>query len=550
MMNRFAPLRFALVAALILLPALAGGHLSALSAQTVTNPNDTSAYAKRVLSQIEKIGRTMVLINNHYVDTISPEKMADGVIERMVTSLDPHSNYIPADEVAESNEHLMGQFYGVGIEFAVIADTVTVQRVISGGPSERVGLYPGDKIIRVDTTNVAGCGMSSTKVRSMLRGDKDTKVTVRVVRRSLPEPVDFTITRGVVPLNSVESAYCPEPGVMYIRLSNFAKNSSLEIVEAFRNLTTDYPTGVILDLRGNSGGFVNTAITIANMFMEKGQTVLFTEGTHSPLSQETLTRDGFYRIGPLVLLIDGNSASASEILAGAIQDWDRGLIVGQRSFGKGLVQRMFTLSDGSQLRLTTARYHTPSGRVIQTPYEEDNRNEYYRSKQHIGDNDSIPVPDSLIFHTLVRKRQVYGGGGILPDYVVQEDTTRFTKYAVSLFGAGCVAEYANIYCDADRQGLKARYPDFESFMAGFSGDTLSETVEGLYDFAETRGVARDPEGMLPAETLIRVRFKALVARNLFSTNEYFRVINAEDDPEFSKALDLIHNWPAEFPDHR
>lgn len=550
MKSRFAPLRLALVAALMLFLALAGGRFAALRAQDITNPNDTSAYAKRVLSQIEKIGRTMILINNHYVDTIAPERMADGVIERMVTSLDPHSNYIPADQVAESNEHLMGQFSGVGIEFAMISDTVTVQRVISGGPSEQVGLLVGDKIIRVDSTLVSGCGFSSDKVRSMLRGDKDTKVTVNILRRSLGEPVDFTITRGVVPLNSVESSYCPEPGVLYVRLSNFARTSALEIIEAFRNLTVDYPEGVILDLRGNSGGFVNSAITIANMFMEEGQTVLFTEGTHSPLAQETLTRSGFYSKGPLVLLIDGTSASASEILAGAIQDWDRGLIVGQRSFGKGLVQRMFTLADGSQIRLTTARYHTPSGRVIQTPYEEDNRKEYYQSKLHIGDNDSIPVPDSLVFHTLLRQRRVYGGGGILPDYVIEQDTTRFTKYAVEIFGKGCVAEYANIYCDADRDGLKARFPDFDSFMGGFSGETLSEALEGLYDFAQSRGVERDNEGIAPAETLIRTRFKALVARNLFSPNEYFRVLNTEDDPEFRKALDLIHHWPAEFPDHR
>ena len=508
----------------------------------------SGTYAKRVLSQIDKIGRALILINNNYVDTIQVEKMSDSILKEMLHTLDPHSEYIPAEDVDEANEHLLGSFSGVGIEFALISDTITVQRVIPGGPSEKVGIMAGDRFIRIDTTLVAGVGIKTEAVRRMLRGEKDTKVTVSVLRRGSDTSSDYTITRGKVPLNSLETAYAPEPGVMYIKLSTFAAYSALEIYNAFKyHFSESIPTGVILDLRDNGGGYLNVAISIANMFLDAGQRVVYTEGAHVGFKDEILENRGFYLDRPLVVLVNENSASSSEIVAGALQDWDRGIIIGRRTFGKGLVQRLYTLDDGSQIRLTVARYHTPTGRVIQSPYEEGKRREYYTSKSSLGNSD-LP-PDSLRFETLVQHRTVYGGGGILPDIIIPRDTSYITGYLNDMVRTGIYPDFINGYCDTMRNAMKPLSPDYDTFCEVFDSQYAGEAMATLEAYAASRGLEPVPEEMERSKRYLITRTKAQLARHLFGDEGYWRVFNSTFDPEFEKALEVIRNWPSRFPDH-
>lgn len=512
-----------------------------------------SAQDKRdeALSNVERFGRALVNIHNNYIDTVDFNKLTDAALMEVIKKLDPHSTFIPKDEVEAANEPLQGQFEGVGIEFAIISDTLSIQAVIVGGPAEAVGLHAGDKILTIDGENVAGVGLTNEGVRTRLRGPKGTKVVIGARRSGVREMMTFTVERNKIPLTSIDASYWPEPGVLYIKLSRFAATSIEEFLNAIISANR-MPDAMIMDLRGNGGGYLQIAIMLANQFLSRGERIVYTEGRASQLRQEYANGMGIFQNGPVVLLVDENSASASEILSGAIQDWDRGVIIGRRTFGKGLVQQMFPLSDGSQMRLTVARYHTPSGRVIQSPYEDGHRDEYYEKLRQRYANgemfsaDSISFPDSLKFETLKLHRPIYGGGGIMPDIFIPEDTTGINNYVNEVVRRGLLTDYANQYCDANRSAIVVEGRSFDDFYSAY-GTMEPEAYAGLIRYCEDHGLTGTDDEKKQCEKLLRTRLKALVARTAYGTTGYYRVINIEEDPEFNKALDVIHNWRDPLP---
>ncbi|MBO4571011.1 MAG: PDZ domain-containing protein [Bacteroidales bacterium] len=543
------------IISIVLTALILGAGIAQAQKRTVTiDPrNANNSHTEQILNDIKMLGSALITINNNYIDTIDSKKMVDSALEGFVKTLDPHSTYIPADKVQEANESLDGSFEGVGIEFAIISDTLTVQNVISGGPSEAVGLHIGDKIIAIDGENVASVNLTNDDVRGKLRGPKGSKVKVRVIRHGVAEPLDFEIVRNKIPIESIDAAYQDESGVFYVKLGRFAAKSYTEFLKAFINHCPEEPKGLILDLRGNGGGFLNVALRIANAFLEEGQTILYTEGLNQPEVAQFADGKGFFRTRPLVLLVDENSASASEIVAGAIQDWDRGVIIGRRTFGKGLVQRQMNLENGAQMRLTIARYHTPSGRVIQTPYKEGEKDEYYKKltdRYKSGEFfsiDSLSFPDSLLFHTRIQERPVYGGGGIMPDIFIPEDTTAFTPYYGSLIRRGILSEYVNIYCDGMRSQASELFPDFDAFYAWYTPDVERAIIRDLVEYASGKGLEFNDDELKTSFPALKPRLKGLIARTFFGVNEYYRVINRECDPEFSKAVEVILNWNPNLP---
>lgn len=511
----------------------------------------TFAQDNDILNNVERFGRAMIYLRNNYIDNVDFNKITDDAIRTVIESLDPHTVFIPKEEVESTNEPLNGSFEGIGIEFAVISDTLCVQNVIVGGPSQEVGLQPGDKILSVDGENIAGIRLTTDGVRKRLRGPKGTKVDLAVKRHGADGLLEFSITRNTIPLTSIDAAYCPSPGILYVKLSSFAQNSVLEFVNAFKQMDR-MPKGVIVDLRGNGGGYMHIATMIANIFLEEGQTILYTEGKNSPLRYERANNMGFFKKGALVVLVDEGSASSSEIFAGAMQDWDRGVIVGRRTFGKGLVQQQFPLSDGSQVRLTVSRYHTPSGRVIQTPYENGHREEYYNklndryNKGEFFNKDSIQFPDSLKFSTLKLGRTVYGGGGIMPDIFIASDTAGVNAFFSAIIRRGYLSEYANQYVDRHRSELVVEGKSFEAFCKTYSS-MEPEAFSGLLDYCAKRGLKPSDSQLEECEKMLKTRLKAVIARAPFNTTGYFRVINMEDDPAFQKALEVISAWKEPFP---
>lgn len=500
-----------------------------------------SAQSVKLQRALNKLNQALYLIDVLYVDTVNISKITEQALISAVAELDPHSSYISAEDVKAMNEPLVGNFEGIGIEFAIIKDTLTVQATIAGGPSEKVGLRAGDKILEVAGENVAGIGLTNNKVYDFLRGSKGTKAELEILRRGVSEPLHFSVVRDKIPINSVDAAYEPEDGILYIKLSRFAAPSHSEIVEAFSKASKPLK-GVIMDLRSNSGGYLPTAISIANEFLQAGDLIVYTDGRAMPRMQENADGSGLYTRGPLVVMIDENSASASEILAGAIQDQDRGIIVGRRSFGKGLVQNAIPLDDGSELRLTVARYHTPSGRVIQSPYQEGNSEQYYKDfyerflRGESFAKDSIHMPDSLKYRTLKQGRIVYGGGGIIPDVFVPADTLSYTDYYASLLRQGVVIEYVNSECDRNREQWKRAYPSFDQFDAKFV--ISSELMDGLVALAEEKGIKPALEQLEKSRIEIENYMKALIASSLYDRGAFYRVLN-DSSPEFDAAMEAL-----------
>lgn len=491
---------------------------------------------------VGKVGQTLFNINKYYLDTVNFKGISEELVKSIIAKLDPHSSYISAEDVKAMNEPLEGNFDGIGVEFALINDTLTIQATVPGGPSEKVGIKAGDKIVKVDGEIIAGTGLTIERVHKYLRGPKGTKVTVGVVRKgSDAQNIDFVITRDKIPLNSVDAAYEIEPGILYIKLSRFAATSYQEIMK-FILTHQGERNGLILDLRGNGGGYLLAALQIANEFLDKGQLMLYTEGRTVRRMSEYANGRGLLTDIPVVVLIDENSASASEIVSGAIQDWDRGTIVGRRSFGKGLVQQQFDLFDGSQLRLTVARYHTPSGRVIQSPYEQGKAEDYYKAfydryeKGETFSKDSIHFPDSLKFKTLRLGRTVYGGGGIMPDLFIPADTSHYTPFFGEIVRKGLLADFVNSYVDNNREQLQKRYKTSSQFIDSF--DVTPKLFDQFLALCKSKGVEPVGQALEISGPELKKYIKAYIIRNLFDFNEYIRFLNT-DDIEVEKALEIV-----------
>lgn len=489
-----------------------------------------------------KLERTIQLIKSLYVDDVDSKKLAEAAIRAMLAELDPHSSYLNEEEVLAMNEPLQGNFNGIGISFNMLTDTLYVMEVISGGPSQKVGILPGDKIIQVNDTTIAGVKMGNQEVVKRLRGPKGTDVNVKIQRRGVPGLMEFRIVRDKIPITSIDASYMVTHNVGYIRLSRFGVTSGTEFKMAERELKSKGMKHLILDLTDNGGGILQTANEIADEFLGENKLIVYTEGKNQPRFTMNASGNDELKGGKLVVLVNGASASASEILAGAIQDWDRGVVVGRRTFGKGLVQRQLPLPDGTMIRLTVARYYTPTGRSIQKPYEEGNIDAYNRdfvNRYNHGElfvADSIRFPDSLRYTTLVNKRTVYGGGGIMPDYFVPMDTTSGTMFHANLNAKGIINRAAISEVDIKREVLLQKYPDVLSFNKGY---IISDEVVGrLKNIAKEENVEWNDDEFTTSRHLIFVQFKALMARDLFDSSAFFRIINEENDI-FLEGLKII-----------
>lgn len=488
--------------------------------------------------QLQKFTQVYRYLNGLYVDDTEMAPLVESAIRGMLEELDPHSAYIDAEEMRSVAASFDGEFSGIGIEFALHRDTIVVMNTIVGGPAEQVGVLPNDRIVRIDTLDAVG--MRQADVPKHLRGKTGTRVEIDVVRHGEPQRLHFVIRRDKIPLNTVDAAYMAAPGIGYVRINRFGRTTMREFREAFEQLGK--PKKLILDLQGNGGGLMDQAIELAGCFLPRGATVVSTEGRSVPPVSFRTQSDGENRTGELVVLVDESSASASEIVAGAMQDWDRGLVVGRPSFGKGLVQRQVPLADGSAVRITVARYHTPSGRVIQRPYEKGKRREYYLD--HLRRYDDA-VRDSLdagtpAFTTLRTGRTVHGGGGIRPDVLVAADTAGFSHYYADLIRRGVVNEYVIATMDARRDEWRSRYPDFDAFEAQFEADDA--LLEGLTTLGAERGVAFDPEGFAASESLMRIQLKALIARRLFGNETFYRIMNENRNPAYAQAVEILSDW--------
>ncbi|UCG28991.1 MAG: S41 family peptidase [Bacteroidales bacterium] len=490
-----------------------------------------------------KIGKILDLVNNYYVDTVNQEKLVEGTIIKMLQELDPHSVYIPRDEVKEMNEPLQGNFEGIGIQFNILFDTILVISPVPGGPSEKVGIQAGDRIVEIEGENVAGTGMTTGKVRERLLGEKGTKVSVKVKRKRTKEWLDFTITRDRIPINSLDAAYIVDDRIGYIKLNRFSFTTLREFNRAIDELQKQNITDLILDLRNNGGGYMEIAVHLADQFLPDKKLIVYMKGENVPKKEYLATAAGKMESGRLVILIDEGSASASEIVAGAIQDWDRGIILGRRSFGKGLVQRPFTLTDGSMIRLTIARYYTPTGRLIQKPYD-DGFDKYIRDltdryqNGELNSVDSIRFPDSLKYRTLIKNRIVYGGGGIMPDLFVALDTSGYSNYYRKLSSRGIINSFTLDYVDKNREALTKKYTDFQKFKQEF--DVTDAMLENLTELALKEGVEHVPEDFEISKSQIKLIIKGLIARDIWDMSEFYEVVNTED-PAYQKAVLILNN---------
>ncbi len=494
-------------------------------------------------TSIKKVSLAEYIIQNFYVDTINANKLAEDAIRGMLEELDPHSSYLDPQEVKEMNEPLEGNFDGIGIQFNMNKDTLYVVQTIAGGPSEKVGILAGDRIIAVNDTTIAGVKLSTRDIMKRLRGVKGTKVEVTVVRGKQPEPILFRITRDKIPIHSIDAAYMVADKVGYIRMSRFGATTYEEFISALKKLEKQGMKSLVIDLQGNGGGYLQTAVQIADELLGKDELIVYTEGRRSPREEAIATSKGSFEKGQLVVLVDESSASASEILAGAVQDWDRGVVIGRRSFGKGLVQRQFPLSDNSMMRLTVARYYTPVGRSIQRPYEEGNEayNKDLITRYNHGElvsADSIHFPDSLQYATLETGRTVYGGGGIMPDIFVPMDTTSYTDYHRNLVAKGVMSSYNIAYIEQTRDSLKQLYATPEAFMAGYL--VTPAMIEELALLGEAEEVAQDSAAMQLSQPLIALQLKALIARDLFDMETYYRIMNEINHP-LQRAIEVIND---------
>lgn len=520
-MKKFAPLFYAL--------ALAAGIFlgSRLNTPFFQQPSLLSASA----SQFNKLTDVINYIQQEYVDTVNQKELVDISIEEMLRHLDPHSAYIPSEDLQASNEPLEGNFDGIGVEFHIQQDTIMVVTPIAGGPSEMVGIQPGDRIVKVNGKNVAGIGITNSMVMEKLRGPGNTKVKVSIFRRNAPHLLDFMITRGKIPIYSVDVAFMVNDSTGYMKISRFAANTYEEYLQAFQKLKSGGMKQLIIDLRGNPGGYLDAATKLADEFLPTGKLIVYTAGKAKPKTTYKATSTGSFETGSLEILLDEGSASASEILAGALQDWDRATLLGRRSFGKGLVQEQTVLPDGSAIRLTIARYYTPTGRCIQKPYK-DGVEAYYNELTdrirhgELESSDSISFKDSLKYKTPSGKI-VYGGGGIMPDIFIPLDTTGISAYFASASNMGLINQFAYDYLDKNRELFK-KFKTFSQFNKEFDahGDLLSD----FNSHAIRQGIKKEvvDEGLKFSEDILAIQLKAFIARQLWGNDGFYPVLLGSD----------------------
>lgn len=488
-----------------------------------------------------KLENILDYIEDQYVDTINKKALVNNTLRDMLQNLDPHSAFISAEELKATNEPLQGNFEGIGIEFNIINDTICVISALSGGPSEEVGIMAGDRIVKIEGKNAAGVKITNKDVMTKLRGEGGTQVNVSIQRAGVRKLLEFTITRGTIPIYSVDVAYMLNSSIGYIKVSRFASTTYEEYLEAYKKLAEKGMQKLILDLRGNPGGLLNIAVDLADEFLEKGKQIVYTEGKAHPKKVYKATSEGKFEKNEIVVLIDEGSASASEIVAGAIQDNDRGTIIGRRSFGKGLVQEQSEFPDGSAIRLTIARYYTPTGRCIQKPYDKG-LEEYYREEAERYENGELEVQDSIrvndsLKYTTPGGKIVYGGGGIVPDIFVPLDTAGRSQYLFEVSNKGLLNRFAFSYVDKKRNEVKTKYNSPESFNKAFVVD--KNLMSDFIAYCEKNGVVKKEQQINVSEKILSNQLKALIARDIWGNEGFYPVLHARDHA-LAKAMALLN----------
>lgn len=503
-----------------------------------------NARGNDAITPDQKLRLAAAVIENYYVEDVNSDTLVDEAIIAMLRTLDPHSAYSTPEETKELNQPLEGKFSGIGIQFNMVEDTVYVIQTTAGGPSEKVGIRPGDRIISANDTVIAGKKLNNSGIIKVLRGPKGSRVHLKVKRSGVPDLIDFILERDDIPIYSVDAAYMVNDSTGFVSVTRFAEATAREVRQAADSLAALGMRNMILDLSGNGGGYLGAAFELASEFLEEGDPVVFTKGLHTPPSYFNVEHTGSIPVDRLVIIVDQYSASAAEILSGAIQENDRGLIVGRRTFGKGLVQRPFPFPDGSMIRLTTSRYYTPSGRCIQKPYEKGKGEEYqldmlnrYNSGE-LWHADSIHLDKSVPYYTLRRRRVVYGGGGIMPDVFVPADTSNYSHYYRDLVAKGVIIKYTLNYIDHNRKELLKRYPDEESFAADF--EPSEDIINGLIEAGKESGVEFNEEQWQTSRRLILAVLKGLMTRDLYENGIYVRSTNPLS-PDFREAVSLIND---------
>lgn len=485
------------------------------------------------------------VIERFYVDSVDAGNMVQDAIVAMLKTLDPHSSYSDPEETKELTTPLEGNFSGIGVQFNMLNDTLFVIQTTSGGPSEKVGILPGDRIVQAGDSVIAGRKLPNSRIIKILRGPKGSEVDLKVLRRGEAQPIVFHVVRDDIPVYSVDAAYMADPTTGYIRVSRFGEETDKEFEAALEKLRKQGMQNLIVDLEDNGGGYLQAAHQLASHFLDKGDMVVYTDAPKMGRTVYAVEKPGNFNKGRLVIMANQYSASASEILSGAVQDNDRGLIVGRRTFGKGLVQRPFPFPDGSMIRLTVSRYYTPSGRSIQKPYAPGDEESYRKDMLHryeageFSSADSIHLPDSLRFETLHNHRPVYGGGGIMPDLFVPIDTTAFTPYYRNLVAKGVLNRFCITYVDRNRSQLNREYPDVDAFITKFNVD--SAMIEDIVKLGVADSVKLDSAQLERSRPMIETIVKGVIARDLFDTSAYFRVVNPQLSPVYREALGLIND---------
>ena len=530
----------------LLMKASGTARLAAAMAMALLAAGGAQAQLKmssREEAPLRKLQYAEVAINNLYVDSVDEGKLVEDAIRGMLEKLDPHSSYATPEEVKQLNEPLHGNFEGIGVQFNMMADTLMVIQPVTNGPSEKAGIIAGDRIVSVNDTAIAGVGMAKEEIMKRLRGPKGTKVRLGVVRSGITERLHFSVVRDKIPVHSIDAAYLIRPGIGYIRIGNFGAQTHQEFVSHLERLKTQGMAHLILDLQENGGGYLKAAVDIANEMLEKGDLIVYTDGRRTQRGEYRADGRGRFRQGRVVVLVDGYTASAAEIVTGAVQDQDRGLVVGRRTFGKGLVQRPIDLPDGSMIRLTVAHYYTPTGRCIQKPYTKGGGRDYAMDMANrlksgeLTNADSIHLADSLRYETLRKHRPVYGGGGIMPDYYIPLDTSRYTPLHRQLAAKQIVVQAALRYTDQHRSDLKARWQTFDDYAEHY--EVPQALIDEIMAEGEKQGI-KPKDDAETARTLpyLKLQLKALTARDLWDMSEYFAVINS-DSEAVKKALELI-----------